>query len=101
MDLIYIGIAVVIVLLIVLIVLMAGVKQASGDKYSRNFEELEKDLRDVKFELENEIKSSRTEMNQMTQTSFRALGEILSDSQKSAAENQDKRLAELKMQLSN
>lgn len=50
-------------------------------------------------DMKQEIKSSRQETLQFIQTSFRALGEMLSSSQKDSSEIQDKRLAELNRQF--
>ncbi|MBN7772734.1 DNA recombination protein RmuC [Clostridium aminobutyricum] len=60
---------------------------------------LEKDVKETKQELNNEIKSSRQETLQFVQTSFGALGEMLASNQKDSAEVQDKRLAELNRQF--
>ena len=59
----------------------------------------EKQIREARMELQQEIKSSRQETFQFTQTSFRSLAEILSGNQKEAAGAQDKRLAELNRQF--
>lgn len=115
MDIIiYGGIFLIIILLIVMIVMLAGVKRAAASQtdYTQQFEavrndsmrqfaEVEKDMREMRQDIGNEIKSSRAEMNQNLQVSMSALGELLVNTQKASAENQDKRLSELKMQLSN
>jgi len=114
MDIIiYGGMFLIIVLLIIMITLIAGVKRNAEDQsgnmqqfeaarndYMRQFGEIEKYMREMKQDIGNEVKSSRTEMNQNIQVSMGALGDLLAGSQKASAENQDKRLAELKMQLS-
>ncbi|MCI8631183.1 MAG: DNA recombination protein RmuC [Firmicutes bacterium] len=74
--------------------------EAARNDYMRQFGEIEKYMREMKQDIGNEVKSSRTEMNQNIQVSMGALGDLLAGSQKASAENQDKRLAELKMQLS-
>lgn len=61
--------------------------------------EHEKEIREARMELQQEIKSSKQETFQFTQTSFRSLAEILSGNQKEAAGAQDKRLAELNRQF--
>lgn len=115
MDIIiYSGIFLIIILLIVMIVMLAGVKRAAASQtdYTQQFEavrndnmrqfaEVEKDMREMKQDIGNEVKSSRAEMNQNLQINMSALGELLVNTQKASAENQDKRLSELKMQLSN
>lgn len=97
-----------------MIVMLAGVKRAAASQtdYTQQFEavrndnmrqfaEVEKDMREMKQDIGNEVKSSRAEMNQNLQINMSALGELLVNTQKASAENQDKRLSELKMQLSN
>ena len=115
MDIIiYGGIFLIIILLIVMIVMLAGVKRAAASQtdYTQQFEavrndsmrqfaEVEKDMREMKQDIGNDVKSSRAEMNQNLQINMSALGELLASTQKASAENQDKRLSELKMQLSN
>ena len=59
----------------------------------------EKHIKEARMELQQEIKSSRQETIQFTQTSFRSLAEILSGNQKDSAGAQDKRLAELNRQF--
>ena len=99
---IYSGLFIVIVLLIVVIVQLAALrKQKDEGECGRGFEELGRALRETKYELNSEIKSSRTETNQTVQTSLRSFAELLTEGQKLSAENQDKRLSELRMQLSN
>ncbi len=89
------------VLLFGIFIYLSKMNRGEDTETGRNFAELEKEVREVKYELDREIKSSRAETTQTMQASFRSLGEILAEGQKASSENQDKRLAELKMQLSN
>jgi len=82
------GIFVCLILLLVILSKLAG---------KTNREILE--IRESRKELELEIKSSRQETIQFTQTSFHSLAEILSGNQRESAEAQDKRLAELNRQF--
>jgi DNA recombination protein RmuC len=105
-----------ILLIIVLILIISMRKEINTLKNSSNEEllmglkeihnqgillagSLEKDIKETKQELTNEIKSSRQETLQFVQGSFRALGEMLVSNQKESAEAQDKRLAELNRQF--
>lgn len=69
------------------------------DLLQKNEVETEREIHSARIELMNEIKSSRQETMQFTQTSFGSLAEILSGTQKDSSEAQDKRLAELNRQF--
>ena len=88
-------------LLFGILVFLLKINRGSDSETARNLAELEKEVREAKYELDHEIKSARAETTQTMQVSFRSLGEILAEGQKASSESQDKRLAELKMQLSN
>lgn len=88
-------------LLFGILVFLLKMNRGSDSETARNLAELEKEVREAKYELDHEIKSARAETTQTMQVSFRSLGEILAEGQKASSESQDKRLAELKMQLSN
>lgn len=64
-----------------------------------NMIQMEKQIKEARMELQLEIKSSKQETLQFTQTSFQSLSEILSGNQKDSAGAQDKRLAELNRQF--
>lgn len=81
--------------------LSGGDDVAKTGEYDQKFEQLSKELRDARLELDNEIKASRLETNQAIQASLKLFGETLNLTQKASAENQDKRLAEMQRQLSN
>ena len=109
---IYGGLFFIVILLVVMIVMTAAIKKKGRnestqqisivrDEYMRLFAETEKDMREMKQDITNEIKSSRAEMSQNIKMSMGTLGDLLAGGQKASYENQDKRLAELKMQLSN
>ncbi|MBE6030491.1 MAG: DNA recombination protein RmuC [Clostridiales bacterium] len=100
------GISAVVLVLIIIAVLMIRNSLNRNDaalkgEYDQKFESMSKELRDIKFELDNEIKSSRAETNQAMQASFKLFGELLNTTQKDSADNQDKRLQEMQRQLSN
>lgn len=109
---IYGGLFFIVILLVVMLVMTAAIKKKGQnestqqisivrDEYMRLFAETEKDMREMKQDITNEIKSSRAEMSQNIKMSMGTLGDLLAGGQKASYENQDKRLAELKMQLSN
>ena len=109
---IYGGLFFIVILLVVMLVMTAAIKKKGQnestqqisivrDEYMRLFAETEKDMREMKQDITNEIKSSRVEMSQNIKMSMGTLGDLLAGGQKASYENQDKRLAELKMQLSN
>lgn len=101
------------IILALIIILIAAVRDlrikvlknneaaTNAGEYNQNFELISKELRELKTELDNEIKASRSETNQAMQASFKLFGELLSNAQKDSADNQDKRLAEMQRQLSN
>lgn len=100
------GISAVVLVLIIIAVLMIRNSLNRNDaalkgEYDQKFESMSKELREIKFELDNEIKSSRAEINQAMQASFKLFGELLNTTQKDSADNQDKRLQEMQRQLSN
>lgn len=100
MDIIvYCGLFIIIVLLIVLIIFSRGKKEQKD--YEKEFSDIIKGIKELKYELDGEIKDSRRETMQFTQSSFNSLGEMLVSNQKASSENQDKRLMELQRQLSN
>ena len=82
------------VLLFGILIYLSKMNRGEDTETGRNFAELEKEVREVKYELDREIKSSRAETTQTMQASFRSLGEILAEGQKASSENQDNRLAE-------
>ena len=61
--------------------------------------ESEKEIRESRQELMNELRATRQELTQTTQNNIRSMAEILSESQKNSSENQDMRLAELNRQI--
>ena len=97
MDIIiYVGILIVIVLAIIIMI-----QNYTAARAIKGFdgERVEKSVKDVEEQLDREIKASRQETTQFIQTSFKALGEMLTSNQRDSAEAQDKRLAELNRQL--
>ncbi len=73
---------------------------ASAAELLRVKQELDASLRESHQQLAQELRASRQETLQYIQASFNGLGDLLTQSQLHAAEIQDKRLAELTVQLS-
>lgn len=106
MTFVIIGILLILAVLLAVVIVMLGKvlkndTAAQAGEYDQKFESMSKELHDIKFELDNEIKTSRSETNQAMQASFKLFGELLNTTQKDSADNQDKRLAEMQRQLSN
>lgn len=62
-------------------------------------EGIEKNINNAKQELDKEITASRQETMQFVQTSFKALGDMISANQRESAQAQDMRLAQLNRQF--
>lgn len=84
---IYGGLFFIVILLVVMLVMTAAIKKKGQnestqqisivrDEYMRLFAETEKDMREMKQDITNEIKSSRAEMSQNIKMSMGTLGEF-------------------------